>query len=745
MSELKYRATLSQSQDRKSWAVIFRHPLRFDSSGRPGLRVRRGLGEPDREKAQRLVYQLNGILKDPSMWNPSARSIAARKFEEPVVAAFYDKLPSDEFDFARLMNDAVELPSRADYRYVILVGPSGSGKTTLIRQMIGTNPKKEKFPSTAPGKTTVAPMEMILAEGDFQSVLTFLAQDIVRDNVEDCACAAGLAAFRQADDEEILAKLLVHIDERFRLSHILGHGKIETDVLAQDHDEFEIDADKSCSAESSAPVLAEILKLIHAAVPALAEKVRSELGPQATNADDEAANELIEEELDELLRADPAIEEVVRKLMAEIRKRTEWLETVGTLHKTRQGWPIAWSWRTPDRTDFIRKISSLTSNHSRWHGTLLTPIVSALRIKGPFRPAFLPLGAPIPNIVFLDGEGLGHIAESATTVPSALIRRYKDVDIILLVDNAAQRMNPGIVALLRSLATTGFESKLALCFTHFDQMAGDNLPTIPSRQRHILSSVDQVLGKLGKEIGPTTERTLKKSITKRTYYLSSIDKPLQPEDKLGLFTIAEFKRLLVAIETKQDTAVQTTACPVYEITKLVTGIQRAIAEFHSTWSVKLGLQWKQGVKREHWNRVRALTRLCAKQASDHYDDLNPGGDFSGNLMREIKSLFEHPKTWEPHLPENDEIDAKITSLTQEVSARVANMVADRMYSTKTTEWANALQEFGKGQAARRATRMTTDIYAKAAPAFTSTDHEKLLSEITAMLKDVTTKIPAEFV
>src|SRR6266581_6770362 len=104
MSEPKYRATLSQSQDRKSWAVIFRHPLRFDSSGRPGLRVRRGLGEPEREKAQRLVDQLNEILKDPSMWNPSAGTIAARKFEEPVVAAFYDKLPAEETDFATLIN-----------------------------------------------------------------------------------------------------------------------------------------------------------------------------------------------------------------------------------------------------------------------------------------------------------------------------------------------------------------------------------------------------------------------------------------------------------------------------------------------------------------------------------------------------------------------------------------------------------------------------------------------------------------
>jgi hypothetical protein len=371
--------------------------------------------------------------------------------------------------------------------------------------------------------------------------------------------------------------------------------------------------------------------------------------------------------------------------------------------------------------------------------------VSALRIKGPFRPAFLPPDAPLPKLVLIDGEGLGHIAESATTVPAPVLARYSEVDLVVLVDSAPQRMNPGAVAVLRSLATTGFESKLALCFTHFDDMEGDNLPSVRSRQRHILASVGQILTKLGKDIGPSTERTLRKSIAKRTYYLSSIEKPLHTDDELGLFTIAEFKRLLVAIETKQDAAVQTAAYPVYEITKLVTGIQRAIAQFHSEWNAKLGLEWKQGVRKEHWTRVRALTRQCAKQYSDHYDDLNPGGDFSANMMQEIKYLFEHAKSWEPQTPEPDQVDAKVTSLTQEVSARVRQMVADRMYSTKTTEWGAAFGEPGKGQAARRADRMKTEIYTKAAPSSPSTDQEQLLSDITTMLKTVATNIGAELV
>ncbi|MGO8676306.1 MAG: hypothetical protein ACLQVX_10600 [Limisphaerales bacterium] len=586
-----------------------------------------------------------------------------------------------------------------------------------------------------------------MSEGGFSGAVTFLPQDAVRDNVEDCVCAAALAAFRGADDEEILAKLLVHRDERFRLSYIIGHGVIETDLLPSDQEELEIEPDENCSPVSSAPVILEVRDLVKGTVPQLTQAAKAELAPTQAPADQQAADELVEEQLDDLLRADPAIEEAVKKLMAEISKRTAWLESVGTLRKNKQGWPVFWTWTTAseNRKDFIRKLSRLTSNHSRWHGTLLTPIVSALRVKGPFRPAFLPQDAPLPKLVLIDGEGLGHIAESATTIPAPVLARYAEVDMVVLVDSAPQRMSPGTVAVLRSLATTGFESKLALCFTHFDDMEGDNLPTLQSRQRHVMSSVDQILMKLGKDIGPSTERALRKSIAKRTYHLSSIDKPLHTDDKLGQFTISELNRLLLAIETKQDAAVQTTAYPVYEITKLVTGIQRAIAQFHSEWNAKLGLAWKQGVKKEHWTRVRALTRQCAKQYSDHYDDLNPGGDFTDYAMGEIKHLFEHAKSWEPQTPEPEQIDAKVTALTQEVSARVRQLVADRMYSTKVTEWGGALGETGKGQAAKRAGRMTIEIYAKAAPTLPTTDQEQLLSDITTMLKTVATKIGAELV
>ena len=63
--EKRFVATLSRSQGRSAWAVIFRHPVRVDlNTGRPGLRVRQGLGASDGAEANDLKDQLNQPLSE---------------------------------------------------------------------------------------------------------------------------------------------------------------------------------------------------------------------------------------------------------------------------------------------------------------------------------------------------------------------------------------------------------------------------------------------------------------------------------------------------------------------------------------------------------------------------------------------------------------------------------------------------------------------------------------------------------
>src|SRR6266478_384810 len=98
--ERAYKASLSQSQGREGWAVIFRHPVRNDrTTGKPGLRVRQGLGTKDRAEAEQLVAEMNELLSESSFWDASAKQTAQRKFHPRVVDIFYYELTSEPTDY----------------------------------------------------------------------------------------------------------------------------------------------------------------------------------------------------------------------------------------------------------------------------------------------------------------------------------------------------------------------------------------------------------------------------------------------------------------------------------------------------------------------------------------------------------------------------------------------------------------------------------------------------------------------
>src|SRR5438128_2587053 len=75
MPKRSYSASLSQTQGRTGYSIIFRHPARRDeATGRPGVRVRKGLGTRDEAEAERLRDQLNELLASPRYHDPAARA-----------------------------------------------------------------------------------------------------------------------------------------------------------------------------------------------------------------------------------------------------------------------------------------------------------------------------------------------------------------------------------------------------------------------------------------------------------------------------------------------------------------------------------------------------------------------------------------------------------------------------------------------------------------------------------------------
>ena len=184
--------------------------LRQDlATGKLGVRVRRWLGT----QAEVECRAAPGAVERPSRRSevfairPSSAD-AARRSDPRIVDIFFDKMVSAELDFASMREAVIRVPeSEPDgYRRVLCIGTTGAGKTILVRQLIGTNPSKERFPSTSTVKTTIrAYRDRLLADGGWRTVVTF---DIVRrgrrEHLNECISADVLSAAMDAHDYELL-------------------------------------------------------------------------------------------------------------------------------------------------------------------------------------------------------------------------------------------------------------------------------------------------------------------------------------------------------------------------------------------------------------------------------------------------------------------------------------------------------------------------------------------------------------
>ncbi|MGH9891198.1 MAG: hypothetical protein ACREA0_04285, partial [bacterium] len=634
----KYTATLSRSKGRSAFAVIFRHPLKKDRTGTVGVRVRRGLGTSDEGDAASLVEQLNQILTDDSFWSPSARSRASQLFDKRVVGAFFDALEPTQPDSWRARSDRIPIPSREEgYSRALALGTTGAGKTTLIRQLIGTHPERDRFPSTSAAKTTVADHEIILRdEGPFAAVVSFFAKDLVQSWVEDCVASAVLAVLDKKDGATVARRLLEHRDQRFRLSYTLGAPRNAGDDGIEDED---LDAPTSPASliEEDLPTpmtsrLPEYLSSIHGIADTISQHFEDVLKQSVRELRESEERDAFEELLESELRAHSAFHALVDDLLEDIEQRFSQLDDV-TLRRGPDGWPELWYSERPDRDDFLRSVRQFSSNDSRYFGSLLTPLVDGIRVSGPFRPAWL--DARDVRLVLFDGEGIGHTAESLTSLPTATTRRFEDVDAVLLVDDASQPMLGASLTALRALVTSGHADKLIFCFTHFDQVRGANLRTASDKQAHVVASAENAFSQIAKQLDRSALRPLQQALEERTVFMGNIHRDLMAPELQGRVsgTVGQLHSLFAMLERLATPVVVGPAAPVYDQGNLVLAVQKGVQDFHEAWNARLGMPSKAGLRKEHWTRVRALSRYTSQFGHEGYDTLLPVADLV-TMLRE---------------------------------------------------------------------------------------------------------------
>lgn len=718
-----YTAAKSQTQGRPGWSINFRHPLRRDARNKPGLKVRRGLGTTDANEADTLVDQMNLLLADEKWWSLARRAEAAVQFDTRVVDSFYDEVEPAAADSRALRQALLPLPGRDDgYSRVLLVGTTGAGKTSLVRHLIGTDPDEDRFPSTSTAKTTIADTEVVIADGPYRAAVTFFSEADTRIGIEECIFNACAAVLNDDSDERVVERLLNHPDQRLRLSYVLGSWKKATAtaavMAAEDDWDFggddsvekvsvEGDADAVPAVEANEhqfrlrDYLARVRNLTETVADPVLEKLEVNFSEAAPD-DQDAALELVESELGQ----SPLFSDLANDMIDDILGRVD-LVKAGQFARKRSGWPIQWTFETEDRKEFIRQVRWFSSNYAPSFGRLLTPLVDGVRVSGPFAPTFTD---EMPRLVLIDGQGLGHTPDSSASVTTQITRRFAEADVIVLVDNAEQPVQASPLAVLSAVGTSGHYGKLAVVFTHFDQIRGDNLPGPAEKRQHVMASVRNGVGSLRETIGGGVANSLLRAVEHDAFMLGGLQ---GHSNKLPGAIKGELRRLIERCLKAVEPPKVPEAAPVYSLLGLDFAIQAATMKFHDQWSTRLGLASRSSVPKAHWASVKALNRRIVF-GLDSYGALQPVADVIRELQTQVSRFLDSPARWTREPANEDEIQEALASVRQAVFSTLHDVARERIIEDEKPQWLRAYDLQGKGSTFERAGEIKS-IFEDAAP------------------------------
>jgi hypothetical protein len=178
----------------------------------------------------------------------------------------------------------------------------------------------------------------------------------------------------------------------------------------------------------------------------------------------------------------------------------------------------------------------------------------------------------------------------------------------------------------------------------------------------------------------------------------------------------------------------------------MVAIRDATDNFHRYWRALLGLGTVMGVDKEHWSRVKALSRRFAHRTDDEYLHLRPVAQLQAGLQEETFKLIQNPISWRGAQPSEDEQQAFFDEFANRMSRRLLDMARRRIADEQHRGWQGAYIESGKGSAARRAKIIVDDVYANAAPipqAVATPGARDFLREVISAFRETATEMGVE--
>ncbi|MGO9275215.1 MAG: hypothetical protein ACLQOO_34105 [Terriglobia bacterium] len=680
-----------------NWNISFNHPIVRE--GTIGRKIHRGLKVSDEQEAQRRRKEVDELLalaeKGPSAIPP--RNLAEKKYSDVVVSAFYDCMNPEPVDYMATRDRLMSLPKGLPK--VQVVGATGVGKTRLTQHLLQTT--QENFPMRGAGRMTVADTEIIVDDADYEAAMTFYSENEIREVLEEnIKEACEFAHANPSDTAKIAAKLLIDPDKRFRLNFVLGNVPPAAETTEIDDEDVEpeerVDSfvettthtsdAKKLDTERIQKYVARIIQMAQRGH----QKAREDLLPR-TPEDNLVVEEYWLKYVDET-ETNSLVEEILDVLTERLCSAT------GSVR-----WPVSHRVaKTNDRGVFFRDLLPFYHNHRKFFGSLVTPLVQGIRVRGRFYPMGL-IKNPAVAWVLQDGQGLGHEQESATrqsgTVPPEISRKFEAADVICLVERAVPPMISGTPAplLLSELVTRGHIDKLIMVFTHFEAVKAPDLDE-PARKAKVLESVAGVVHSL--DCLPKAQRIkLETTLESKAYFLARLDKDSVGAGSRG--TRSEFQRLCDRL-TSSAAPTYTRRQPRYNEYRVAEAVSREISRFREDWG-------SEALSSYHWKVMQALTNWIGNAYSDGYPGRNlyPGQDLARRVIAAISAELENPQDWTSRPSNADEESAILNAIRIQVSRRIDDLC--RRYviqEARTPDWLPAYREIsGPGTKRIRATRV----------------------------------------
>lgn len=675
-----YSASYSSANGNKGYTVTFRHPVVLDKSGKYGKKIHKGLGTRNESVAKKLVNELNELLANDSYWELSKKSYALNKFTESIVEMFYSPMEEQVITEKEILDNNILIPSREQgYKKSLLLGPSGVGKTTLLRLMAGTI--KEGFPSTATCRTTTCNQEIICGDfKEYEAIITFMSKDLFSQYIIECieeACRLFIESQRsdkRVTDKEIAQKLFNHKDLIIRLSYILGEYREEEQ---SEFDEF--DEEDWCETDN------ELQQLFENYIKSI-----KEISEDLMQSDPEFdVNNYSYEENDAILL-------LCEDIVSEVQKKFALL-TGGKVVSSIGKWVTGYYIKTDNRNTFFDLVKKFSSNNKYEWGKLLSPLVKTIRICGDFRPEFC--NEPIKLVIY-DGMGLGHATTSITSVPTDVMEKYSEVDSIILVDDATQPLMENSKTALKDVIFSGYADKTLMCYTHIDEMKGDNFIRTQDKVNHVNIALSAYLTELRKQNVNAFSSLEEQEILSSCYYFSDL-----ANDNISKMSQKQLLKVLNAIHERFRSRVSFEDVVIkYDEMTLYHHLQNAIDKFRREWGNIIGYPYTTS-ETEHWSRIKALTRRLAYFDEDNYNhELQPLADLARCIKEELNSYLNKPMAISMLDMSDEKVIKKINYMKGQMNDGFLKFVRTELWKKegRLEKWRNAYSHVGRGSTYERA-------------------------------------------